>query len=75
VPIPDAVQGLSITSSGEQFQLQWQGVPGVSLYSIYASLDPYAPWDQWTYLGQSSGTTYTVSGSARRFYIVRSVGD
>ncbi len=74
VPVPEAVQNLVISASEGQFLLEWQAVDGVSLYNIYASEDPDAPWSQWNYVGQSAGTSMVVSGGDRRFFIVRSVG-
>lgn len=73
--IPDAVQNLIILSESGQLTLQWQAVTGVTGYNIYASDDPTAPWTDWTYLGQTSGTNYPVSGGVKRFFIVRSVID
>lgn len=72
LPVPDAVQNLDIIVSDDQFQLLWQPVAGVSNYRIYASEDPQAPWNQWVYIGQSSDTSFIVSGGNKRFFIVRS---
>ncbi len=74
VPVPDAVQNLVILASSGQFTLQWQAVDGVSLYKVYTSENPYAPLNQWSYIGQSAGTSMVVSGGDKRFFIVRSVG-
>ncbi len=74
VPVPDAVQNLEISASSGQFTLQWQAVDGVSLYKVYASENPYAPLNQWSYIGQSAGTSMVVSGGDKRFFFVRSVG-
>jgi len=73
--IPGTVQDLLIERSGNQFQLEWQPVIGVGLYKVYASEDPYAPWQQWSFLGQSTTTTYTATGGSKRFFMVRAVSD
>lgn len=73
--VPDAVQDLVISASESQFLLQWQPVAGAGLYKVYASEDPYAPWNQWIYLGQTSATSYLAAGGDKRFFIVRGVGD
>ncbi len=74
-PVPDAVQNLVIYRDAGDLILQWQAVDGVSLYKVYASQDPIAPWSQWTYIGQTANTSYLVTGGDKRFFIVRSVGD
>ncbi|HOH46450.1 MAG TPA: GLUG motif-containing protein, partial [Candidatus Cloacimonadota bacterium] len=74
LPVPEAVQNLTISLVGEQILLQWQEVTGAAYYNIYSSADPYAPWDQWTYIGQSNVTNFQSSGGERRFFMVKTVG-
>lgn len=74
-PVPDAVQNLMIFSAAGQIMLEWQAVPGISLYNIYASDDPYAPFDQWSFLGQSGSPSFSTTASSKRFFIVRSVAE
>lgn len=73
LPIPDAVQNLQIVSVGDQLILQWSAVADVNLYRIYSSEDPYLPFAEWNYLGQSSGTSYQINLADKAFYIVKSV--
>lgn len=75
IPVPAAVQDLSISTFGNQFQLNWQPVESVNEYNVYASEDPYAPWDQWEYLGESNTTSFIVDGGSKRFFMVRATGD
>lgn len=74
--LPDAVQDLEISINETEVQLSWQSVAGATHYRIYISDNPYAPFEQWTYLGQSFSASYTTnfSGNAR-FYMVRSAND
>ncbi len=73
---PDAVQDLEISINETEVQLSWRSVAGATHYRIYISDNPYAPFEQWTYLGQSFSASYTTnfSGDAR-FYMVRSAND
>lgn len=75
VPVPEAVQNLTISHSGNQFLLEWQAAANAGYYEIYASEDPSAPWAEWTYLGQSSGTSFLCTGGAKRFFMVKTVGE
>jgi hypothetical protein len=69
--IPNAVQGLSISASGNQFLLEWQPVEGINLYNVYSSEDPYATWDEWAYVGQSNTNSISVTSGSKRFFMVR----
>jgi len=72
-PVPEAVQDLTISSFEDHIQLRWRAVVGATNYRVYASENPYTPLNQWTYVGQSNGTSFSTSGGSKRFFIVRSV--
>ena len=73
MPVPDAVQNLIITRVTGEISLQWQEVPGASLYRIYASDDPYAPLYEWSYLGESTHNGFSITPTlTHRFFMVRS---
>lgn len=75
IPVPEAVQNLSISRSGDQFLLEWDSVAEAGYYEIYASEDPYAPWEDWSYIGQSNSPVFLTTGSQRKFFMVRAVGE
>ncbi|MCK4981188.1 MAG: hypothetical protein KAS62_12380 [Candidatus Delongbacteria bacterium] len=67
-----APENLTINTNENSISLNWDSSPGISLYNIYRSLDPYSNFQ---FIGSTvdvNFTDHTISGSSKYFYRVTS---